>query len=89
MDCHESLMQRRRKKNRGLTSKKHSSPGVKLDKSLPSLPPEEAEAMLQAADDLSVDGYADSTVELSSRRGVLALDAERPSTTGNQGEHPA
>ncbi|KAL4873744.1 hypothetical protein BDV12DRAFT_52435 [Aspergillus spectabilis] len=84
MDCHESLMQRRRKKNRGLASKKHSSPGVKLDKSLPSLPPEEAEAMLQAADDPSVDGYADSTVEVSSRRGVPALDAGRSSTTENQ-----
>ncbi|KAL4880856.1 hypothetical protein BJY04DRAFT_218695 [Aspergillus karnatakaensis] len=84
MDCHESLMQRRRKKNRGLGSKKHSSPGVKLDKSLPSLPPEEAEAMLQAADDLSVDGYADSTVEVGSRRGAPALDAGRPSTAENQ-----
>ncbi|KAL3494466.1 hypothetical protein BJX62DRAFT_40469 [Aspergillus germanicus] len=77
MDCHESLMQRRRKKNRGISSKKHSSPGVKLDKSLPSLPPEEAEAMLHAADDISIDGYADGTTELASRRAGPALDAER------------
>jgi hypothetical protein len=77
MDCHESLMQRRRKKNRGISSKKHSSPGVKLDKSLPSLPPEEAEAMLHAADDISIDGYADGTTELASRRAAPALDAER------------
>lgn len=40
MDCHESLMQRRRKKTRSATvSKKSASAGVKLDKSLPSLPP--------------------------------------------------
>ncbi|KAL4986214.1 hypothetical protein BDW68DRAFT_163740 [Aspergillus falconensis] len=75
MDCHESLMQRRRKKNRGVTSKKHSSPGIKLDKSLPSLPPEEVESHAQAADDLSVDGYVDSSMEMGSRTAAPALDA--------------
>ncbi|KAL4809375.1 hypothetical protein BDV18DRAFT_79653 [Aspergillus unguis] len=88
MDCHESLMQRRRKKNRGATSsKKHASPGVKLDKSLPSLPPEEAETMMQAADDLVVDDYGDSTIETGSRTAVPALDAGRSSTIiENNGE---
>ncbi|KAL4915086.1 Chimaerin and related Rho GTPase activating protein [Aspergillus aurantiobrunneus] len=81
MDCHESLMQRRRKKNRNITSKKHSSPSVKLDKSLPSLPPEEAESMLQTADDVDVDGYGDTTIEVGSRKAVPALDAKRYSTT--------
>ncbi|KAL4900333.1 hypothetical protein BDW74DRAFT_96424 [Aspergillus multicolor] len=79
MDCHESLMQRRRKKNRGVgASKKHASPGIKLDKSLPSLPPEEAEQMMQAADDLSVDGFVDSA-EVNPRTTVPALDAGRSS----------
>ncbi|KAL2865338.1 putative Rho GTPase activator Rga [Aspergillus lucknowensis] len=81
MDCHESLMQRRRKKNRGVSSKKHSTPGMKLDKSLPSLPPEDAEAMLHAADDLSVDGYADGTTVSASRRTAPALDAGRTEST--------
>ncbi|KAL3480278.1 Chimaerin and related Rho GTPase activating protein [Aspergillus californicus] len=81
MDCHESLMQRRRKKSRGLSSKKHASPGVKLDKSLPSLPPEEAEAMLQARDDISIDDYADVTVEMGSRGAAPALDAGRTDIT--------
>ncbi|KAJ5689893.1 hypothetical protein N7462_004285 [Penicillium macrosclerotiorum] len=39
MDCHESLMQRRRKKKASAASKRPGGPGVKLDKSLPSLPP--------------------------------------------------
>ncbi|KAL2824896.1 hypothetical protein BDW59DRAFT_80385 [Aspergillus cavernicola] len=81
MDCHESLMQRRRKKSRGLSSKKHSSPGIKLDKSLPSLPPEEAEAMLQASDDFSIDEYAELGTELGTRRAAPALDAGRGEVT--------
>ncbi|KAL4950822.1 hypothetical protein BDW69DRAFT_171335 [Aspergillus filifer] len=83
MDCHESLMQRRRKKNRGASSKKHASPSVKLDKSLPSLPPQEAEAMVPVADDVSVDEYVDSTIEVGSRRLAPALDAGATSTTDN------
>lgn len=39
MDCHESLMARRRKRKAGGGSKKTSGPNAKLDKSLPSLPP--------------------------------------------------
>lgn len=49
MECHESLMARRRKRKAGGTSgKKPAGPNVKLDKSLPSLPPhllEEAQLM--------------------------------------------
>ncbi|KAL4780870.1 Chimaerin and related Rho GTPase activating protein [Aspergillus varians] len=84
MDCHESLMQRRRKKNRGITSRKHASSSVKLDKSLPSLPPVEAESLSQAADDLLVDGYSDSTIEVGTRRAMPALDAGISSTVENQ-----
>lgn len=40
MECHESLMARRRKRKAGGTGgKKPAGPNVKLDKSLPSLPP--------------------------------------------------
>ena len=40
MECHESLMARRRKRKAGGSSgKKPAGPNVKLDKSLPSLPP--------------------------------------------------
>lgn len=88
MDCHESLMQRRRKKNRTIAAKKHAGPNVKLDKSLPSLPPEEADSMLQAADDIDLDGYGESTIEIGSRKAVPALDAGKSSiTTDNQGKH--
>jgi hypothetical protein len=86
MDCHESLMQRRRKKNRAATSKKHTGPGIKLDKSLPSLPPEEVESHPQAADDFSVDGYVDSSIEVSSRTAAPALDVGT-SSVDNQGKH--
>ncbi|KAI2790055.1 hypothetical protein POX_d05559 [Penicillium oxalicum] len=53
MDCHESLMQRRRKKKAGATTKRPGAPGVKLDKSLPSLPPsmEETRSIDEAASD--------------------------------------
>ena len=81
-------MQRRRKKNRTIAAKKHASPNVKLDKSLPSLPPEEADSMLQAADDVDIDGYGESTIEVGSRKAVPALDAGKSSTTAdNQGKH--
>ncbi|KAE8148922.1 hypothetical protein BDV25DRAFT_157244 [Aspergillus avenaceus] len=74
MDCHESLMQRRRKRNRAPPPTKKPSPGVKLDKSLPSLPPEEADAS-RFPDDPSVDAY---TVQDETSRGATpALDAGR------------
>ncbi|EAW07564.1 putative Rho GTPase activator Rga [Aspergillus clavatus NRRL 1] len=75
MDCHESLMQRRRKKKASApTSKKHG-PNVKLDKSLPSLPPEERRP--HPTDESIIDHYTDDA-----RAAAPALDAgrnERPS----------
>lgn len=45
MDCHESLMQRRRKKKAAAAAASKKQPsGVKLDKSLPSLPPSAIES---------------------------------------------
>ncbi|KAI9923789.1 hypothetical protein ASPWEDRAFT_501109 [Aspergillus wentii DTO 134E9] len=77
MDCHESLMQRRRKRNRGVAPSRKHPPGVKLDKSLPSLPPEDPESLSRPADDPAADSYADATTEVASRGAAPALDAGR------------
>ncbi|KAE8348837.1 hypothetical protein BDV28DRAFT_75677 [Aspergillus coremiiformis] len=77
MDCHESLMQRRRKRNRAAAPTKKAGPGVKLDKSLPSLPPEEANLVSRPTDDLVSDSYADPVIEGASRGAAPALDAGR------------
>ncbi|THC87530.1 hypothetical protein EYZ11_013025 [Aspergillus tanneri] len=77
MDCHESLMQRRRKRNRAAPPTKKQAPNVKLDKSLPSLPPEEAESLSHSTDDPLVDAYAGATTEVASRRAGSAPDAGR------------
>lgn len=82
MDCHESLMQRRRKRNRAAAPTKKPAPGVKLDKSLPSLPPEEADHA-RHTEDLIPDAYAELVTEGSSRGAVPALDAGRmPGSSG-------
>ncbi|RHZ66674.1 hypothetical protein CDV55_101249 [Aspergillus turcosus] len=73
MDCHESLMQRRRKKKAGISASKKQGPGVKLDKSLPSLPPEEPDSR-RATDDSIVDHYLDDAI---SRGATSAPDSER------------
>lgn len=89
MDCHESLMQRRRKKKAGISASKKQGPGVKLDKSLPSLPPEEPDSR-RATDDSIVDHYLDDAI---SRGATSAPDSgrnERPPIsrqhTDNQGK---
>ncbi|KAK1140757.1 Rho-type gtpase-activating protein [Aspergillus melleus] len=79
MDCHESLMQRRRKRNRAVPPAKKQAPNVKLDKSLPSLPPEEAESLSRSAEDPAADAYAGATTEVASRGAGPALDAGRTS----------
>lgn len=61
MECHESLMQRRRKKTSksGTHRHKHHVPPASsrlLDKSLPSLPPDN--------ESLASDGYSDTPTEL-------------------------
>lgn len=70
-------MQRRRKRNRGATASKKPPPSsVKLDKSLPSLPPQEAASLSRGvAEDLAADSYADATTEVASRGAAPALDA--------------
>ncbi|KAL5361782.1 hypothetical protein BJX96DRAFT_152798 [Aspergillus floccosus] len=86
MDCHESLMQRRRKRNRGVAAKKQTTSNIKLDKSLPSLPPEEADLLARPTDDPAADAYADVTTEVASRGAAPALDAGR--SLGGSGRIP-
>lgn len=92
MDCHESLMQRRRKRNRVAAAANKKQPGVKLDKSLPSLPPEE-ETHSRPADDPAADAYADATTEVASHGAAPALDSAKfddstPRQSPNDGEPP-
>ncbi|KAJ5098787.1 hypothetical protein N7532_005788 [Penicillium argentinense] len=59
MDCHESLMQRRRKKKaNAAAAKRPGGPGVKLDKSLPSLPPNMEET--RSIDETPSESYAEA-----------------------------
>lgn len=89
-------MQRRRKRNRVAAAANKKQPGVKLDKSLPSLPPEEAEAHSHPADDPAADAYADATTEIASHGAAPALDSGKfdnstPRQSPNDGEilHPS
>ncbi|PGH10035.1 hypothetical protein GX51_00302 [Blastomyces parvus] len=81
MDCHESLMARRRK--RSARTQRQKVPNVQLDKSLPSLPPTLApNSALAELDTPSTDPYSDAPVELPSshprseaRRSYMGNDA--------------
>ncbi|KAJ5107382.1 hypothetical protein N7456_004057 [Penicillium angulare] len=63
MDCHESLMQRRRKKKATAAAKRPGGPGVKLDKSLPSLPPSFEET--RSLEETPSEGYVETTAEIA------------------------
>ncbi|PWY77447.1 Rho GTPase activator Rga [Aspergillus heteromorphus CBS 117.55] len=78
MDCHELLMQSRRKRSRNAPpSRKQAPPGIKLDKSLPSLPSEEPEPRSRGSDDPVADSYVDAIPEAAVRGAAPALDAGR------------
>lgn len=67
MDCHESLMQRRRKKKAVAQAKRPGTSGIKLDKSLPSLPPSMEET--RSIDETpSETGYIESAAEIAPGR---------------------
>ncbi|KLJ11117.1 hypothetical protein EMPG_13568 [Blastomyces silverae] len=94
MDCHESLMARRRK--RTARGQRQKVPNVQLDKSLPSLPPTIApNNALAELDTPSTDPYSDAPVELPSshprseaRRSYMGNDANVESSESkpvNQG----
>ncbi|KAG5304953.1 chimerin [Histoplasma capsulatum G186AR] len=86
MDCHESLMARRRK--RSARAQRQKVPNVQLDKSLPSLPPTIApNSGLAELDTPSTDPSSDAPVELpsshprsESRRAYLGNDVNVEST---------
>ncbi|KAJ5382888.1 Rho GTPase activation protein [Penicillium concentricum] len=83
MECHESLMARRRKRKAGGSSaKKPAGPNVKLDKSLPSLPPhllEEAQLMDEEPSEYT------GTPDPNRMAETPDLNDERPeSSTSNQ-----
>ncbi|EDN02913.1 conserved hypothetical protein [Histoplasma mississippiense (nom. inval.)] len=86
MDCHESLMARRRK--RSARAQRQKVPNVQLDKSLPSLPPTIApNSGLAELDTPSTDPSSDAPVELpsshprsESRRACLGNDVNVEST---------
>ncbi|KAJ5740608.1 hypothetical protein N7493_000480 [Penicillium malachiteum] len=81
MDCHESLMQRRRKKKAtAAASKRPPGPGVKLDKSLPSLPPNFEERQQMMEEDPS-EAYLESTPEPASSR---VDEANRPGSSASR-----
>lgn len=90
MECHESLMQRRRKRNRGApAAKKPTSVNAKLDKSLPSLPPTDETDRL--GDEIAPEAYVEPTTETASRRpaGSRPQPEESPARQSvNQGPDP-
>ncbi|CAG8904252.1 unnamed protein product [Penicillium salamii] len=82
MECHESLMARRRKRKAGGSSgKRPAGPNVKLDKSLPSLPPHLLEEA-QVADE-SPSEYA-GTPDPNRVAGTPDLDERPESSRSNQ-----
>lgn len=94
MECHESLMQRRRKRNRGATTNsKKNSTNAKLDKSLPSLPPPDDSDKLP--DEIVPEAYVEPTTETAARRPAgprpqpLPDEDCPPRQSVNQGRVPA
>lgn len=92
MGCHESLMQRRRKKYQKGTSSRtrhqHLTPPITnsngsmlLDKSLPSLPPSAAPREILSPDaDTPSDSYSDTPTELARPPNSGPFDASNPSS---------
>lgn len=82
MDCHESLMARRRKRKAGGSSgKRPAGPNVKLDKSLPSLPPhllEEAQLIDETPSEHA------GTPDMGQLAETPDLDERPQSSTSNQ-----
>ncbi len=100
MECHESLMQRRRKKTAkgGAHRHKHHVPPASgntmlLDKSLPSLPPTAILPGAFSLDNESVasDGYSDAPTELpriSNRRPVNSRSSSQTGTPTESNKAP-
>ena len=88
MECHESLMQRRRKKGQknGVNRHKHLQPA--LHKSLPSLPPNAANQSVLSPEDESPpsDTYSETPTELPSHMHKPPSYSRTRSETGVTGE---
>ena len=89
MDCHESLMQRRRKKKASAAGKRPGGPGVKLDKSLPSLPPsmEETRSIDEAASETHVEPTESSHGRTDGRGDNARIESSptgQPAATGKE-----
>ena len=72
-------MQRRRKKKASAVGKRPGAPGVKLDKSLPSLPPSLEETRL--LDESPSETYPEATPDSSNNRMEPAGEDSRPSSS--------
>ncbi|KAJ5637462.1 hypothetical protein N7490_007341 [Penicillium lividum] len=82
MDCHESLMQRRRKKKATAASKRPGGPGFKLDKSLPSLPPsfEDTRSLEETPSEGYVEAAAEAMTGKDADGGQSEASLSRPTT---------
>ncbi|KAJ5802663.1 uncharacterized protein N7503_005113 [Penicillium pulvis] len=82
MDCHESLMQRRRKKKATAANKRPGGPGVKLDKSLPSLPPNFEDT--RSLEETPSEGYVEAAADMMPGKDADGAQSEaslsRPTT---------
>lgn len=89
MDCHESLMQRRRKKKATAANKRPGGPGVKLDKSLPSLPPNFEDT--RSLEETPSEGYVEAGADMMPGKDADGAQSEaslsRPTTA--QGKNSA
>lgn len=96
MECHESLMQRRRKKSQknGVIRHKHVQPPpnntMLLDKSLPSLPPSAVNpsAFLPEAESPPSETYSETPTELPSNSHKQPLNSRSRSEVGTPGDGP-
>lgn len=77
MDCHESLMQRRRKKKAVAQAKRPGTANVKLDKSLPSLPPSMEDARSIDETPSETGGYVEAAAEVVPGRKDSVADSTR------------
>ena len=96
MECHESLMQRRRKKSQKNSSTRHkhsqqpANNTMLLDKSLPSLPPNAVSqsAFSQATDSPPSETYSETPTELNHPTRKRPSTSRSRSETGGPSERP-
>lgn len=88
MECHESLMARRRKRtarNAAQRQKQHINPSVQLDKSLPSLPPTAESGSRQESETPSTDPFSEDPSRTEEGRSHSKRDLLNESQNSTQG----